>query len=88
MVAIDLRELDIRRIIADEDIFAVLANDTEPWGLPYCDFGPGKDYASSGEWAEASSLGAQPGIVESSAEQTGRLAIRGAITPSLLHEVL
>jgi hypothetical protein len=87
MVAVDLRELDIRRIVADEDIFAVLGDDTRPWGLPACEFGAAEKYASSGEWAEAVRLGGQPGITESSAQQTGRLAIRGRIEASLLHEV-
>jgi hypothetical protein len=88
VVAIDLRQLDIRRIVADEDIFAVLGEDTSSWGIAACEFGKGKRYATSGEWAEAVRLGAQPNITEASAERTSRLAIRGIIAPAFIHEVV
>ena len=48
------------------------------------EIGDGRRWRSGGEWAQATRLGAQPGVVEWALADWGRFGIAGTVAPGAL----
>jgi hypothetical protein len=86
VVCLDLRLIDPRRLVPDEDPWTldVVKFDDDRWGLGSNVaqlLGPGGRWPTGGDWADAVSLGSQPGVVEWAFSKWGRVAVAGTLRP-------
>lgn len=81
VLSVDLADVDLRRILPDEDTYGLSEQAPAPDGVPAW---PEREGQGQGEWADEHHLGERPGETATAIAARGTLAIRGPIPPELV----